>query len=239
MLQELSVVEQRYLAVREALDSGAAITDIAAHLVDGQILVLRSTVYPGVTAMVERLIELKNLDVDVAFCPERIAEGKAMMELSELPQIVAARSPQALERATKLFPQVKQVSAEGSLSALQDGHFKTRSPWRPWADGQRAPQQIRRWPDEVPAKAHPRMHHVGAADADFSDLSRRQRFPFFSHDAQVDAGKGGSDGSRDALLFRVERDHRAGFGEAVALHERDPEFGLKLLMNGNRKGRRT
>src|SRR5436305_8466493 len=81
----------------------AAITDIAAHLVDGQILVLRSTVYPGVTAMVERLIELKNLDVDVAFCPERIAEGKAMMELSELPQIVAARSPQALERATKLF----------------------------------------------------------------------------------------------------------------------------------------
>ncbi|MFL6241394.1 MAG: nucleotide sugar dehydrogenase [Acidimicrobiia bacterium] len=81
----------------------AAITDIAAHLVDGQILVLRSTVYPGVTAMVERLIELKNLDVDVAFCPERIAEGKAMTELSELPQIVAARSPRALERATKLF----------------------------------------------------------------------------------------------------------------------------------------
>jgi transposase-like protein len=29
MLMELSVVEQRYLAVREALDSGATITDIA------------------------------------------------------------------------------------------------------------------------------------------------------------------------------------------------------------------
>ncbi len=32
------------------------------------------------------------LDVDVAFCPERIAEGKALEELAELPQIVAART---------------------------------------------------------------------------------------------------------------------------------------------------
>jgi len=70
---------------------------------DGQLLVLRSTVYPGVTALVERLIEDLGVDVDVAFCPERIAEGKAMVELFELPQIVAARSPRALERASKLF----------------------------------------------------------------------------------------------------------------------------------------
>ena len=27
--------------------------------------------------------------IDVAFCPERIAEGKAMTELFELPQIVS------------------------------------------------------------------------------------------------------------------------------------------------------
>jgi UDP-N-acetyl-D-mannosaminuronic acid dehydrogenase len=81
----------------------SAITDIAEHLVEGQILVLRSTVYPGVTAMVERLVEQKGIDVDVAFCPERIAEGNAMVELYQLPQIVAARSQRALDRATKLF----------------------------------------------------------------------------------------------------------------------------------------
>ena len=80
-----------------------AIEEIATSLVDGQLLVLRSTVYPGVTAMVERLIARLGLDVDVAFCPERIAEGKAMVELFELPQIVASRSNRALERATKLF----------------------------------------------------------------------------------------------------------------------------------------
>jgi UDP-N-acetyl-D-mannosaminuronic acid dehydrogenase len=80
-----------------------AIKDIAAHLVEGQLLVLRSTVYPGVTAMVERLVEQKGIDVDVAFCPERIAEGNAMVELYQLPQIVAARSPRSVDRATKLF----------------------------------------------------------------------------------------------------------------------------------------
>jgi len=80
-----------------------AIEDFATELVDGQLLVLRSTVYPGVTAMVERLVERLGVEVDVAFCPERIAEGRAMVELYELPQIVASRSERALERATKLF----------------------------------------------------------------------------------------------------------------------------------------
>ena len=81
----------------------SAIEEIGEQLVDGQLLVLRSTVYPGVTAMVERLVERLGLDVDVAFCPERIAEGRAMVELFELPQIVASRSSRAAERATKLF----------------------------------------------------------------------------------------------------------------------------------------
>jgi UDP-N-acetyl-D-mannosaminuronic acid dehydrogenase len=81
----------------------AAIEEIGESLTDGQVLILRSTVYPGVTAMVERLVERRGVDVDVAFCPERIAEGKAMTELYELPQIVASRSPRALDRAEKLF----------------------------------------------------------------------------------------------------------------------------------------
>jgi UDP-N-acetyl-D-mannosaminuronic acid dehydrogenase len=80
-----------------------AIEEISPNLVSGQLLVLRSTVYPGVTATVERLVARLGLDVEVAFCPERIAEGRAMVELFELPQIVASRSSRALERATKLF----------------------------------------------------------------------------------------------------------------------------------------
>ena len=80
-----------------------ALESIASNFVDGQLLVLRSTVYPGVTALIERTVERLGVDVDVAFCPERIAEGKALVELYELPQIVASRSPRALDRASKLF----------------------------------------------------------------------------------------------------------------------------------------
>jgi UDP-N-acetyl-D-mannosaminuronic acid dehydrogenase len=80
-----------------------AIERCVEHLRDGQLVVLRSTVYPGVTALTEKLLASKGLAVDVAFCPERIAEGRAMTELFTLPQIVAARTPRALDRAEALF----------------------------------------------------------------------------------------------------------------------------------------
>jgi UDP-N-acetyl-D-mannosaminuronic acid dehydrogenase len=83
-----------------------ALEEVADHLVDGQILILRSTVFPGVTRMVERLIVRLGRDIDVAFCPERIAEGKAMEELYSLPQIVAARTDRSFERGAALFRQL-------------------------------------------------------------------------------------------------------------------------------------
>jgi UDP-N-acetyl-D-mannosaminuronic acid dehydrogenase len=80
-----------------------AVEAVADQLVDGQLLILRSTVFPGVTRMVERLIDRLGRSIDVAFCPERIAEGRAMEELHSLPQIVAARTERAYERAAALF----------------------------------------------------------------------------------------------------------------------------------------
>src|SRR5580658_4787862 len=75
----------------------------SGYLRDGQLLVLRSTVFPGVTALVEKMVAGLGLQIEVAFCPERIAEGKAMTELFELPQIVSARTPAGTERASALF----------------------------------------------------------------------------------------------------------------------------------------
>jgi UDP-N-acetyl-D-mannosaminuronic acid dehydrogenase len=80
-----------------------AILDCARHMTPRQLVVLRSTVYPGVTARTEALLAEYGIDVDVAFCPERIAEGKAMTELFTLPQIVAARTGEVRDRAAKLF----------------------------------------------------------------------------------------------------------------------------------------
>jgi UDP-N-acetyl-D-mannosaminuronic acid dehydrogenase len=87
----------KQIAITRAL---AGCTD---YLRDGQMLILRSTVFPGVTALVEKMLARLGLQIDVAFCPERIAEGKAMTELFELPQIVSSRTPAGTKRASALF----------------------------------------------------------------------------------------------------------------------------------------
>ena len=84
-------------AIPRALDGPAQ------YFRDGQLIVLRSTVFPGVTQLVERMLTDRGLKVDVAFCPERIAEGKAMTELYSLPQIVSGRDETARRRAAELF----------------------------------------------------------------------------------------------------------------------------------------
>jgi UDP-N-acetyl-D-mannosaminuronic acid dehydrogenase len=93
-----------------------AVSLMADQLRDGQLLVLRSTVYPGVTRLVERFVTDLGKDIDVAFCPERIAEGKALVELFELPQLVSGCTPAAVARASKLFSaltdQIVEVAPE-------------------------------------------------------------------------------------------------------------------------------
>ena len=70
----------------------------------GQLLVLRSTVFPGMTDRLNRQLEQRGRsDVDLAYCPERIVQGKSLVELEQLPQLVAGTSPRAAERAAELF----------------------------------------------------------------------------------------------------------------------------------------
>jgi UDP-N-acetyl-D-mannosaminuronic acid dehydrogenase len=100
-----------------------ALAGCAEFLRDGQLLILRSTVYPGVTALVEKMVARLGRSIEVAFCPERIAEGKAMTELFELPQIVSARKDAAFERAAALFGlltdrQVRMTPEEAELAKL-------------------------------------------------------------------------------------------------------------------------
>jgi len=70
---------------------------------DGQLIVLRSTVYPGTTYRLQEFLEQSGHRVDVAYCPERIAEGYAVRELLTLPHIVSAVNPEAAARARRLF----------------------------------------------------------------------------------------------------------------------------------------
>ena len=106
-----------------------ALAECQQHFRPGQLLVLRSTVYPGVTRRVEMLLAAEGIDIDVAFCPERIAEGKAMQELFTLPQIVSARSPRVLARAGALFGSLTDSIVELSPEEAELAKLFTNT-WR-------------------------------------------------------------------------------------------------------------
>jgi len=82
------------------------IADTLPHLVDGQCLILRSTVYPGTTERVREMVAASGKRLHIAFCPERVAQGKAMEELSELPQIVSGCDETAVSMAAELFGRI-------------------------------------------------------------------------------------------------------------------------------------
>ena len=106
-----------------------ALNQCKQHFRPGQLLVLRSTVYPGVTRRVERLLAAEGIEIEVAFCPERIAEGKAMQELYSLPQIVSARSAPALARARALFANLTDTLVELSPEEAELAKLFTNT-WR-------------------------------------------------------------------------------------------------------------
>lgn len=83
--------------VLECIDS------LLPHMSDGQLLVLRSTLYPGTTDWVSAHLKRKKRNLNVAFCPERIVQGYGIEELSQMPQIISGTSPAAAEEAAALF----------------------------------------------------------------------------------------------------------------------------------------
>jgi len=73
------------------------------YLQDGQLLVLRSTLYPGTTDWIGEYLKRKDRNLKVAFCPERIVQGYGVEELARMPQIVSGTTPEATEEAAALF----------------------------------------------------------------------------------------------------------------------------------------
>jgi UDP-N-acetyl-D-mannosaminuronic acid dehydrogenase len=80
-----------------------AVNELCPYMNDSQLLILRSTVFPGVSSRVEGLINKKVPGMEIAYCPERIAEGHAIEELGTLPQIIGTRSDSAFTRAAEIF----------------------------------------------------------------------------------------------------------------------------------------
>lgn len=91
-----------------------AVNELLPHLTASQTLILRSTVAPGVTDFLERYLRQRGSKVGLAFCPERVVQGKGIAEIQSIPQFVAGTSRKAVKVARELFlkisPQVIEMS---------------------------------------------------------------------------------------------------------------------------------
>lgn len=103
--------------------------ELCQVLNDGQLLILRSTVYPGTTRRTAALLERSGKSVEVAFCPERVAEGKALQEFRTLPQLVSGLGATAAQRANRLFSRLNDEVIELSPEEAELAKLFTNS-WR-------------------------------------------------------------------------------------------------------------
>ncbi len=108
---------------------GRAVDELAPHVRDGALVVLRSTVYPGTTQFVARALRERGRRIDVAVCPERIAEGHALEELRTLPQIIGADDPVAATRAEALFGRLVERTVHVSTVEAELAKLLTNT-WR-------------------------------------------------------------------------------------------------------------
>jgi UDP-N-acetyl-D-mannosaminuronic acid dehydrogenase len=79
------------------------VADLLPHLGHTRLIVLRSTVSPGTTDRLQQYLESQGLDLPVAFCPERVVQGRAIDEIQRMPQIISGTSAEAEQRAAAIF----------------------------------------------------------------------------------------------------------------------------------------
>jgi UDP-N-acetyl-D-mannosaminuronic acid dehydrogenase len=88
------------------------------RLADGQLVILRSTVFPGTTDWLASWLDGKGRKLRIAFCPERVVQGNGLNELQAMPQIVSGTSPEAEREAAALFERIApEVVALSPLEA--------------------------------------------------------------------------------------------------------------------------
>ncbi|GAC1615972.1 MAG: nucleotide sugar dehydrogenase [Candidatus Dormibacteraceae bacterium] len=100
-----------------------AVDELAPKLRAGALVILRSTVYPGTSEYVEMRLSEKGVHAEVAFCPERVAEGHALKEIRSLPQIIGGVTENAFDRARAVFERldvqiVRTTPKEAELAKL-------------------------------------------------------------------------------------------------------------------------
>ena len=76
------------------------------NLSKNSIIIIRSSVYPGICDKVYDIC--KNKNNNISYCPERIVQGKSLVELPKLPQIVSGFTNKSIDESENLFSKISK-----------------------------------------------------------------------------------------------------------------------------------
>jgi UDP-N-acetyl-D-mannosaminuronic acid dehydrogenase len=107
----------------------ASIQELSPYLNIDQLLVLRSTVFPGVSKKISEYLAHTLPGIDLAYCPERIVEGNALFELTSLPQIIGVSEDPTFARASLIFEQLGVSTVKCSMEEAELAKLYTNV-WR-------------------------------------------------------------------------------------------------------------
>ena len=99
----------------------AATREVAENMKDGALVILRSTVKIGTARnVVAPILAATGKRFEIAMCPERTLEGRALQELRNLPQIIGADTDATRERAAHFFYKLTHTAVQvSSLEAAE------------------------------------------------------------------------------------------------------------------------
>jgi UDP-N-acetyl-D-mannosaminuronic acid dehydrogenase len=96
------------------------IKNIMPFLFTETLVILRSTVFPGTSEWLKKYLTKHKINSEIAFCLERVVQGKTFLEIENLPQIVAATSLSAKYKAAKIF---KKITKKIIFCDLKEAEF--------------------------------------------------------------------------------------------------------------------
>jgi UDP-N-acetyl-D-mannosaminuronic acid dehydrogenase len=99
--------------IKECIDG------LIPHLNKNQLIILRSTVYPGTSEWLYKYL-LNKKKCHIAFCHERVVQGHTFNEIKSLPQIIAASSKKAEKLASEIFI---KISKKIIFCSLKEAEF--------------------------------------------------------------------------------------------------------------------
>lgn len=95
------------------------VSGLKKYMSSDQTIIIRSTVYPNTCRQLAKHLGHPKETWKIAYCPERIAQGYAVRELAELPQVIAGLDAPSFESASRLFSKIAPKLLEATFEEAE------------------------------------------------------------------------------------------------------------------------